>query len=140
MNIVGAIVAGLAGTGVMTAMMYMAPRMGMPGMDILGMLGSMFTSDRGTATKLGAVMHLMMGAIFALAYAVVWNAGIGKPNLLWGLIFGAAHAVVIIVAMPMMMSKHPRPPEMETGPMATAGQFMGHALYGIVVALIYAAF
>ena len=140
MNIVGAIVAGLAGTGVMTAMMYMAPRMGMPGMDILGMLGSMFTSDRGTATKLGAVMHLMMGAIFALAYAVLWNAGVGSPNLLWGLIFGAIHAVAAILAMPMMMAQHPRKPEMETSPMAVAGQLMGHAVFGIVVALIYAAF
>lgn len=140
MDLIGAIVAGLAGTAVMTVLMTMAPMMGMPKMDIMGMLGSMFTANKGTATGLGFVMHFMMGAAFAIIYALLWNAGIGSVTALWGLIFGAVHAVIVIMIMPMMVGMHPRPPEMESGPMTMVGQLMGHLVYGLVVALVYAAF
>lgn len=139
MNIIGAVVAGLAGTVVMTALMYVAPMMGMPEMDIIGMLGSMFTSNKGTATWLGVVIHFMMGIIFAIIYTLVWNLGVGSVTWLWGLIFGAVHGVVAIVMMPAMMRMHPRPPEMESGSTTMIGQLMGHLVYGLVVALIYAA-
>ncbi len=140
MNIVGAIVAGLAGTAAMTVLMYLAPMMGLPKMDIIGMLGSMFTSNKGTATILGLVTHFMMGAFFAIIYALLWSLGIGSPTWLWGLIFGAVHGVVAIVTMPLMARMHPRPPEMEGGMLTMLGQLMGHMVYGLVVALVYAAF
>ena len=140
MNIVGAIVAGLAGTAAMTVLMYLAPMMGLPKMDIIGMLGSMFTSNKGTATILGLVTHFMMGGIFAIIYALLWSLGIGSPTWLWGLIFGAVHGVVAIVTMPLMARMHPRPPEMEGGMLTMLGQLMGHMVYGLVVALVYAAF
>ena len=70
MNIFGAIIAGLLGTLVMTLLMVMAPRMGMPKMDIIGMLGTMFTASEGTARVLGALAHFMMGVIFAIIYAL----------------------------------------------------------------------
>jgi len=54
MNVLGAIVAGLAGTAVMTMMMYIGPRIGMPKMDLPQMLGTMFISREGTATALWA--------------------------------------------------------------------------------------
>ncbi|VAW29993.1 hypothetical protein MNBD_CHLOROFLEXI01-3911 [hydrothermal vent metagenome] len=41
MNILGAIIAGIVGTIIMTMVMVMTPKMGMPKMDIVGMLGSM---------------------------------------------------------------------------------------------------
>jgi hypothetical protein len=34
----------------MTVLMYVSPMMGMPKMDIVGMLGSMFTANKGLAT------------------------------------------------------------------------------------------
>lgn len=140
MDIVGAIVAGLAGTAVMTALMYMAPTMGMPKMDIIGMLGTMVAAKRDTATILGVVMHFMMGVIFAIVYALLWSAGIGDPTWIWGVIFGAVHGVVVIAMMPIMMRMHPRSPEMAGGPQLMAGQLMGHLVYGVVVALVYATF
>ena len=140
MNIVGAIVAGLAGTAAMTVLMYLAPMMGLPKMDIIGMLGSMFTSNKGTATILGLVAHFLMGGIFAIIYALLWSLGIGSPTWLWGLIFGAVHGVVAIVTMPLMARMHPRPPEMDGGMLTMLGQLMGHMVYGLVVALVYAAF
>jgi len=130
----------LAATAAMTMLMYLAPRMGLPKMDIPGMLGSMFTSNKGTATGLGMVLHFMMGVIFALIYALVWSLGIGSPTWIWGLIFGALHAVGVIVVMPVIVRLHPRSPEVGSGPRAAVGILMAHLLFGLVVALVYAAF
>lgn len=140
MNVLGAIIAGLAGTAVMTMMMYIAPRMGMPKMDMPRMLGTMFISRESTATALGMAIHFMMGAIFAIIYALVWNLGLGSATWWWGLIFGAVHGIIAIVMIPIMLRMHPRPPEMASGPLMMAGQMMGHLIYGLVVALVYGAF
>jgi len=140
MNVIGAIVAGLAGTAVMTMMMVAAPPMRMPKMDIAGMLGAMVISKKETAAAVGMVMHFMMGAMFGLIYALVWNAGVGSVTASWGLIFGAAHAVAAMGMMPVMMRMHPRPPEMAGGPSMLAGLLMGHLVFGLVLALVYAAF
>jgi hypothetical protein len=69
MNIIGAVVAGVVGTIVMSMIMVMAPKMGMPKMAIWEMLGSMFSKDGNNV--LGWVMHFMMGVIFALIYAAL---------------------------------------------------------------------
>jgi uncharacterized membrane protein YagU involved in acid resistance len=140
MNVLGAIIAGLAGTAVMTMLMYIAPLMGMPKMDMLGMLGSMITANKGSVRWIGLIIHFMMGAVFAIIYALLWSLGIGSATWLWGLVFGAIHGVVAIVMIPMMMRMHPRPPEMAGGPLTMVGQLMGHLVYGLVVALVYAAF
>jgi uncharacterized membrane protein YagU involved in acid resistance len=139
MNIAGSIIAGLVATAVMTLLMYTAPRMGMPKMDIIGMLGSMFSDNKSTATVIGLVVHFVMGVIFAIVYAYLWSVGVGSASLLWGLIFGLAHGVIAIVTMPMMMRVHPRPPAMKGGPKTMVGQLMGHAAFGLVVAMTYAA-
>jgi len=43
MNILSAIVAGLVATLVMSMVMWLAPKMGFPKMDIVGMLSTMFS-------------------------------------------------------------------------------------------------
>ena len=88
MNVLGAIIAGVVGTIVMTMVMVMAPKMGMPKMDIVGMLGSMFNAE--SNRKMGMAMHFMMGVVFAIVYAILWNAGFGVVGLLWGVIFWGA--------------------------------------------------
>jgi uncharacterized membrane protein YagU involved in acid resistance len=140
MNIVGSIIAGLLGTLVMTVLMAMAPWMGMPRMDIIGMLGAMFTASKGTSRVFGTLAHFMMGVIFAIIYSLLWNLGIGSPAWLWGLIFGAIHGVVAMVMMPVMMKMHPRPPQMNGGLLMMVGLLIGHMVFGLVVALTYAAF
>src|SRR3970040_1743297 len=130
MNIIGSIIAGLLGTLVMTLLMYMAPLMGMPKMDIIGMLGTMFTGSEGTARMLGTLAHFMMGVIFAIIYALLWSVGIGSPTWFWGFVFGAVHGVVAIVMMPVMTKMHPRPPQMESSPLMVVGLLMGHLVFG----------
>lgn len=149
MNALGAIVAGLAGTIVMSMVMAMAPLMGMPKMDIVGMLGSMFTKDGNTA--LGWMMHLMMGIIFALMYAVLWSLHIGAATLVFGALFGIGHwliAGLIMGGVPMVHAgvkagtvQAPGVYMMNNGGiMAFMGGLIGHVVYGLVVALVYGFF
>ena len=100
----------------------------------------MFVSNKKTAMVLGMIMHFMAGVIFALVYAFLWSLGLGSATWWWGLIFGAVHGVIAMVMIPILMRMHPRQPEMAGGPMVMVGQLMGDLVYGLVVALVYAAF
>ena len=149
MNIIGAIIAGIVGTLVITMVMEMAPKMGMPKMDMVGMLGAMFSPE--SNRTLGMAIHLMMGVVFAIIYALLWNLGIGSQGLLWGAIFGIGHWLIagsMMAGMPMMhagikagvieapgifMFKN-------GGIMAFMGGLMGHIIFGLVVALVYGIF
>jgi uncharacterized membrane protein YagU involved in acid resistance len=146
MNIFGAIGAGLIGTIVIMMVMAMAPKMGMSKMDMVGMLSSMFSSE--SNRTLGMAIHLMMGVVFAIVYALLWNLGLGSIGLLWGAIFGAGHWLVagaMMGSMPMMHAGI-KAGVIEApgifmlnrgGMMAFMGGLMGHIIFGLVVALVY---
>ena len=149
MNIFGAVAAGIVGTIIMTMVMQMAPKMGMPKMDIVGMLGSMFSADGNR--MVGMVMHFMMGIVFAVVYAFLWSAGIGTVGLLWGVLFGAVHWLISGVMMGGMSMMHAgvKAGTVDApgvfmvnsgGMMAFMGGLMGHVIFGLVVALVYGFF
>ena len=71
MNIFAAVIAGIGGTAVLSLMMAMGPRLGLPPVDIVGMLGSMCGKESNRV--LGWIMHMMMGVVFALIYAFLWS-------------------------------------------------------------------
>lgn len=148
MDVIGFIVAGSVGTVAISIIMAMAPAMGMPKMDIVGMLSTMFNKPNRT---LGWIMHFMMGIVFAFIYALLWSAGIGSPTWLGGLIFGAVHWLVVGIVMGMVPMMHVgirngdvQPPGVwmmnNGGMMAFAGGLAGHLVFGLVVALVYALF
>ncbi len=148
MNIIGAIVAGLVGTVVISMIMAMAPKMGMPKMAIWEMLGTMFSKEGNVG--LGWVVHFMMGVIFAVIYAALWAAGIGSATLLSGAIFGVVHFLIaglVMGGMPMMHAgikagtvQAPGVLMLNSGVMGFMGGLIGHAVYGLVVALVYGFF
>jgi uncharacterized membrane protein YagU involved in acid resistance len=150
MNLFAVIIAAFSATLVMSMFMSLAPKMGMPGMDIVGMLSTMFT--RKGIPALGWMMHMMMGVIFALVYVFLWSQGIGAATWLYGLIFGAVHWLVVglIMAMIPMLHVGIRSGEVMApglymtgnggGMKAFFGGLMGHMLFGLIVALIYALF
>ena len=146
MNVLGAIIAGIVGTIVMTMIMVMAPKMGMPKMDIVGLLSSMFSAE--SNRMVGMIMHLMMGVVFAIVYALLWNAGIGAVSLWWGAIFGAVHWLISGMMMGGMSMIHAgikagtvKAPGFfmmnNGGMMAFMGGLIGHVIFGLVVALVY---
>lgn len=151
-NAGAAIGAGLVATAVMTAVLYMgmamAPRQ-MP-MNILYMMGSMMTRNRGMAYLMGAMFHFGVGAVLGLVHASVYSGlGIQSGVVGWGLLFGFVHWLIAGTAMGMMGVMHPlmRSGEMAIpGPfvknypmMTTVGFLMLHLVYGLVVGLLYQA-
>lgn len=103
LDIVMAFISGLVATGVMTVMMMMAPMMGMPKMDMPGLLGSMFGAPGNRLKGLG--MHFMMGAIFGVIYAVLFDTISDVNVIALGVIFGIFHwfiAGAMTGMMPMM--------------------------------------
>ncbi len=148
MNILNAVIAGVVATLVFTMVLMMAPKMGMPKMDIVDLLGSMFSAKSNPV--LGWMMHLMMGVVFALIYAFLWSLGVGAATWVYGLIFGAIHWLIVGMAMAMIPMMHVgiksgavKAPGLwmtnNGGVMAFMGGLVGHAIFGAVVALVYAA-
>ena len=145
MNVLSAVIAGIAGTIAISMVMGLAPMMGMPKMDIVDMLSTMF----GKPNKvLGWMMHLMMGVVFALIYAFLWSRGFGSSNWLFGLIFGVVHWLIVGVIMAMIPMMHVgikngdvEAPGMwmtnQGGILAFVGGLMGHMVFGLVVTLVY---
>jgi len=145
MNIIGAIISGLTGTLAISMVMALAPRMGLPKMDIVDLLSTMFGKEN---RILGWMMHLMMGVIFAIVYSLVWSFGIGGPTYVSGLIFGAIHWLIVGVIMGMIPMLHQgiKSGDVEApglwmtkqgGAMAFFGGLLGHMVFGLVVALVY---
>jgi len=77
-NLSRAIAAGFVGTLLMTAIMMLAPAMGMPKMDIAAMLGSMLAGQPpamgSSAWLVGFAMHLMIGIVgLSTGFALISN-------------------------------------------------------------------
>lgn len=147
MNVIAAAIAGLVGTAVISIIMAVAPRMGMPKMAIWEMLGSMFNPHGSVA--LGWAVHFMMGVIFAIVYAALWTAGLGSASLASGALFGVVHWLIVGLMMGVMPMMHagiragtvPTPGVYmlrNDGLMAFMGGLVGHVVYGLVVASVYA--
>lgn len=153
-----AILAGLVGTGAMTAVMVMGSMMGMK-MDMPMTLGTMFLPKGNAAWALGLMVHLMMGAAFFIIYAALFNAfDIESGIASWAALFGVVHGSIAGMAFGMMPVLHPRmarstsggqtPGEtvpapgfmgMKMGLMGPMAILLVHALYGFVGGLIYTA-
>ena len=156
-----AVIAGIAGGVVMTAMMMMAKAAGLTRMDMALIEGSMFTGDAGKAKVIGMFMHLiiMSGVVIGSIYAALFAGfDVSESNAWWyGLVFGAVHGVIAGMAMVMMPAMHPRmsaqpstgsgglhldPPGLfahNMGKATPAGLMMAHMVYGLVLAIVYAA-
>ncbi len=152
-NLGAAIAAGIVGTVAMTAMLYMGIAM-MPKqmtMNLLYMLGTMMTRNRTAAYLVGAMMHGVMGIMFALIHTGVYQAtGLESSLAAWGILFGFVHWLVVGVGIGMIGIVHPL---MRSGELQAPGVFaknlpnmtvlgfmMLHLLYGLLVGAIYSAY
>lgn len=128
-NVVSAIVAGVVGTVVMTLVMVMAPMMGMPKMDIAGMLAGFM----GISILLGWIAHFMIGIILAFGYALLFA---GKSRLkpwLLGAIYGLIPWLMAqLLVMPMMGV-----PIFSGSAVMAMGSLIGHLIYGAVIGAVY---
>lgn len=124
-----AILAGFAGTAVMTALMLAAPMMGLPPMNIGEMLGSML----GGVVALGWAAHFMIGVVLAVIYAAVFAHRLPGPGPVRGALYGIAPWLMAqLVVMPMMGAGL-----FGGSALVAAGSLMGHLVYGAVLGAVY---
>lgn len=148
-DIVRALIGGLLGTVALTVLIYMAPLMGFPPMDLATMLGTMFISNPSAAFLPGLVMHFMIGLILALGYAFVFARLLPGQPWVRGALYGVIPwLLAMVVVMPMMGLVHPlvragmmpAPGFFLAGVgtvMAPLGSLIGHLVYGAVVGATY---
>jgi uncharacterized membrane protein YagU involved in acid resistance len=124
-----AVVAGLVATTAMTMLMMVAPSMGMPKMDIAGMLAS----KMGGIRALGWMAHFVIGSVLALVYAARFARRIPGRAFIRGAVYSLLPWLVAqVVVMPMMGMG------LFSGSMAMAGgSLLGHVVYGAVLGGIY---
>lgn len=158
-----ALLSAFIATLVMTAMIKMSAAAGMTQMPSFELMtGSMMSGDEKTAKTIGAMIHyVMMGTVvFGIIYALLFQA-FDSASWLTGLAIGIVHGLIIgMIFMPMMSTMHPRMGEPAVageptdeirlsspgvmgknwGSMTPMGMLMGHAVYGVVLALLYDAF
>src|SRR5262245_17226268 len=91
-NGIAAIIAGLGGTAVMTGMMLVGGQLNLPAIDVQGILGRMQHAER--SSSLGYIMHFVLGAVFALGYALVF-ALIPVNILALGPLLGIVHWLAV---------------------------------------------
>ena len=147
-----AIGAGIAGTAVMTGLLYMGIAM-MPRqmtMNILYMYGSMMTRAKVPAYVIGAMVHIGLGTLFAIIHTSLYAGLDLETNLAaWGLLFGFVHWMAAGMMLAMVGPMHPL---MRSGELAAPGAFalkfpaftvvgflMLHLVYGVVVGSLYEA-
>jgi uncharacterized membrane protein len=115
----------------MSILMLMAPKMGMPPMNIGEMLGSMM----GGITALGWVAHFMMGLMLSILYALVFARRLPGPYPVRGMLFALLPWLMSqVVVMPMMGSGF-----FSGSMLAAAGSLMGHLIFGGVLGATYGA-
>lgn len=97
-NLGSAVLAGAIGTLGMTALMYAAPFMGLPPMDLLLALGSLLPI--GTSPYLaGGLMHLATGATLSLLYAAAFERMLPGPRWVRGVTFSLLPWIFAITLM-----------------------------------------
>src|SRR6185503_3924985 len=113
--LVSAIAGGFIGTLVFSTVVKAASEMALTRMDLALLLGTAVTDNRRKARAIGFVFHLLLGIVFAMAYAAFFRI-IGHDAWWLGAVGGAVHAiftatVLVNVLLPIV---HPRMATTET--------------------------
>lgn len=124
-----AVVGGITGTAAMTGLMLMAPKMGLPPMNVGEMLGSVM----GGSAVLGWMGHFVIGTVLAFGYGLLLASRLPGPGAVRGAIFAVAPWLMAqIVVMPMMGAGL-----FSGSVLAAGGSLMGHLVYGAVLGSVY---
>lgn len=83
---ISALKAGILGTVIMTIVMYSLPLIGLPPMDIMAALGSVFPLEI-SPYILGFLIHFSIGIGLAVIYAAFFNCWLPGSNWLRGTLF-----------------------------------------------------
>lgn len=133
-NVTRGVVAGLAATVVLSAIMLAKGMMGlMPELNVVAMLAVMMKSS----PMMAWVAHFMIGAVvWGVLYALTNGSIPGGSSMMKGIVFGIGAWVIMMVAvMPMAGAGIFG---MKLGMMAPVMTMMLHAIFGAVLGSVYA--
>jgi len=155
MNVGSTVLWGFVATLVLTTIMAASQGLGISRMSIPFMLGTMFTSNRNSASLIGFIAHSVVGWAFALIYAWAFEDW-GYASWWLGGCIGLLHGLVILLTfMPMLPGLHPRMASEYQGPEPTrnleppgflalnygrrtpAVALTAHVVYGIILGSFY---
>jgi len=137
-----AVIFGVVGAAAMSMMMLLARTMGMPAA-LEMMLGTMTGAGPGPGPfALGLAIHLVMGGLFGIGYAWLFERVLHHGGAVAGVGIGLVHAVFAGIFMAVIPIIHPLiPAEMPApgafmanlGPMGVVAEFALHAIFGAIV-------
>jgi len=119
MNYVDAIIAGIVGTLFMTGFLYLLTYITERNYKVVRVLSIMLTNDHSAhgadlkplTLTIGIIVHYMIGIMFAVIYLWLWEHGIGKPDLVNGIIFGSLNGIFAAAFWFTFIRLHPHPPK-----------------------------
>ena len=137
------ILAGIAGTVLMNAVMWFIHRSGWANADMVRALGSLVTRKYENSLAPGLTMHFTAGCLFAIPYLLIVRT-IGTANFAEivdicgaiGLFHGASMSFVL---MALVSQTHPVERFRTAGVEVAAAHVAGHLAYGIGVGIVAAA-
>ncbi len=139
-SLTGLIIAGIAGVLAASAVMYGAPVLWLTRIDVVGLLGTIFTPQHLSAFITGCILWAGIGLLFAISYVGLWTHGIGRPTAWWGLLFGLIHGNLVMVMLPPLIGAHPLTRNLALPIEAGICVVLAHLLFGLVIALVYREF
>lgn len=119
MNVAAVILWGFAATLILTTIMVSTKYFGLTRMDLPFVLGTLFTSNRDKAVRIGFLCHLLLGWIFAFIYAFAFESS-AMRTWWFGSAIGFVHAAFVLsVGLQILNSFHPRMARPYQGPTPT---------------------
>lgn len=149
------LLAGFLATLAMSIMMVGSQGLGWTRMSIPYLMGTMLTSDRGRAMRVGFALHMVNGWLFSIVYMLIFES---RHEVSWwfGMLLGLAHGVLVLtVGMSLIPTVHPRMASEQHGPTANRyfeppgflalnygvqtplSVLLAHAAYGAILGSVY---
>lgn len=142
MSILATIVAGLAGTVLMSLSMSAVHLAGWARADMIRALGSRVTGKYEGSLGTGLMIHFAAGVVFAFPYVLLLG-GVDLPStaamIIMGAVLGFVHGFVMsFLLVAAVAEKHPIEQFQNAGFGVAAAHIFGHVCYGVGVAVVTA--
>ncbi|MEJ8758133.1 hypothetical protein WG947_14060 [Pontibacter sp. H259] len=144
MNLIYAILAGLAGTAAMTAVLYLLSFTNRA-LRVPQVLGTMLLGKThpdgglsGTPSThiIGTAAHFLVGILYAIGYLSLWESGVGSLTFSWSLLMGFANGIFAMIVWYFFFLIHPKPPIIKLERYLVTLIF-AHVIFGFIVTYVY---
>lgn len=131
------LIGGIFGTIGMTIFLTVVSKSGYANADMVRALGSLFTKTLNSAFKVGIIIHICSGIIFAFLYTFAVSTldihgflSCAGAGLLIGFIHGAVVSFILVASV---AENHPLPQFQKAGFSVAVAHWAAHLVYGLIV-------